>query len=262
MTRPRIRTLKPEASRDEKIGRLSRDARLLFFTGLVSLADDEGRMRAMPSALIGDVFPYDDDITPAKVTRWLGEIEREQLILRYKVDSVEYLAIRHFKRHQQINRPRPSVLPPPPDHRIVTENAVNGHGTISETAVMDRGVVIDDARSHAQARVPLRSLPVVVGANDHVASRAPEPPKPPDLRGLDWQAKKDAKAEHEAQAVGYEVDVVAWAAHHFPDAHPSQAKATVDWMRGRGLAVTVDSVREFGEQNPMWALHTPAGDAA
>lgn len=36
-SRPRIRTLKPECWQDEKIGQLSRDARLLF-VGLITMA--------------------------------------------------------------------------------------------------------------------------------------------------------------------------------------------------------------------------------
>lgn len=158
MTRPRIRTIKPEASQDESIGRLSRDARLLFFTGLVTLADDEGRLRAMPSTIIGHTFPYDDDVQPSRLRRWLDEIEREGLILRYASNGVEYLAIRHFKRHQRINRPSASVLPPPPDHNVVTENSWNGHGESDEKSLNDHVPVIDDSSPHAQARVPIPSL--------------------------------------------------------------------------------------------------------
>jgi hypothetical protein len=60
VSRPRIRTLKPEMWADEKVGALTRDARLLFI-GLITLADDAGRFRAMPSAILGHVFPYDLD---------------------------------------------------------------------------------------------------------------------------------------------------------------------------------------------------------
>jgi hypothetical protein len=58
--RPRIRTIKPEMWADEKVGQLSRDARLLF-VGLITMADDEGRLRGCPAAILGHVFPYDDD---------------------------------------------------------------------------------------------------------------------------------------------------------------------------------------------------------
>jgi len=58
MTRPRIRTLKPEMWADEKIGNLSRDARGLL-VGLVTVSDDEGRFRAQTALILGSVFPYD-----------------------------------------------------------------------------------------------------------------------------------------------------------------------------------------------------------
>ena len=46
---PRIRTIKPEFPQSETIGRLSRDARLLFLQ-LFTLVDDAGRARACRSA--------------------------------------------------------------------------------------------------------------------------------------------------------------------------------------------------------------------
>ena len=79
MSRPRIRTLKPELWQDEKIGNLSRDARLLFI-GLVTMADDEGRLRALPALILGHVFPYDTDAL-RKLEQWLEEIAHSGLVV-------------------------------------------------------------------------------------------------------------------------------------------------------------------------------------
>lgn len=146
MPRPRIRTIKPEMWADEKIGDLSHGARLLF-VGLITMADDEGRLRALSSAILGHVFPY-DEVTPAKLKRWVGELSGAGLIVTYKVDEKPYIAFRHWRRHQKINRPTESVLPAPPNHEIVTENSVNKTGEVTE-----------DSLSHAQARGsdPIRS---------------------------------------------------------------------------------------------------------
>jgi hypothetical protein len=124
-TRPRIRTLKPEMWADEKIGALSRDARLLF-VGLVTLADDEGRFRAMPSAILGHVFPYDEDAL-RKLEKWTRELERGHLLVRYQHAGVTYGALNGWSKHQKINRPNPSELPSPPSW--------NGHGEITEGSV-------------------------------------------------------------------------------------------------------------------------------
>lgn len=124
MSQPRIRTLKPECWQDEKIGALSRDARLLFI-GLITMADDEGRLRAQPSMLIGALFPW-DEISPRKVSQWLRELEAQRLVIRYETGGKPYLAVRNWRRHQRINRPSRSSLPPPPDPRIATTDSLNG----------------------------------------------------------------------------------------------------------------------------------------
>jgi hypothetical protein len=88
VSRPRIRTIKPETWHDEKIGTLSRDARLLF-VGLITMADDDGRLRGMPAAILGHVFPYDDD-APQQLEAWLADLERAALIVRYRVAGLPY----------------------------------------------------------------------------------------------------------------------------------------------------------------------------
>ena len=54
----RIRTIKPEFWKDERLSTLSRDARLLYIA-LWCESDDEGRLRGNQSYLHGALFPYD-----------------------------------------------------------------------------------------------------------------------------------------------------------------------------------------------------------
>jgi hypothetical protein len=177
MPRPRIRTVKPEMRQDERYGRMSRDARELF-NGLITMADDEGRLRAMPAAILGHVFPYDDD-APRKLDRWLREVIASGMVIAYEVDGVAYLAFRRWRRHQQINRPRASELPPPPDPDVAAENAVpiradtgNDHDSFTDNSVKDHVSVTDDDCAPAQARVPFRSLPSREEAEEAEPSRA------------------------------------------------------------------------------------------
>jgi 5-methylcytosine-specific restriction endonuclease McrA len=114
MSRPRIRTIKPELWQDEKVGGLSRDARLLFI-GLVTMADDEGRLRALPAVILGHCLPYDADAL-RKVETWLAEVAASGLVTRYVVDGTPYVQINGWTRHQVINRPTNSELPPAPGH--------------------------------------------------------------------------------------------------------------------------------------------------
>lgn len=120
MTRPRIRTLKPECWQDEAIGALSDKARLLW-VGLVTMADDAGRLRLLPSAVIGHVFPYDESVTAARLRKLLAECtaavtqEGKPLVMVYEHGGATYAWLTGWRKHQRINRVTPSELPPPPD---------------------------------------------------------------------------------------------------------------------------------------------------
>jgi hypothetical protein len=147
--RPRIRTIKPEMWSDEKIGQLSRDARLLF-VGLITMADDEGRLRALPAAILGHVFPYDADATAARLTKWMDELCASGLVVTYTVADRPYAVLPGWSKHQKINRANPSELPPCPFN--VTDVSRTCHGSITDSSVKTHGVVSDDARPRAQAR--------------------------------------------------------------------------------------------------------------
>jgi hypothetical protein len=110
--RPRIRTIKPEMWADEKVGQVSRDARLLF-VGLITMADDEGRLRGMPAAILGHVFPYDDDAL-RKLRAWLASSRRAASSCPTQHGGVTYFYLPGFVRHQVINKSKASTLPGPP----------------------------------------------------------------------------------------------------------------------------------------------------
>ncbi len=143
MSGPRIRTLKPEMWADERVGGLSRDGRLLW-TVLLTMADDEGRLRALAPGIIGHGYPY-GDATTGEVETWLAELAAAGLINRYEHAAVPYVAIYRWARHQKINRPTPSSLPAPPfSDGGRSEGSMNGHGRITE----------DSVRAHDLARAP------------------------------------------------------------------------------------------------------------
>lgn len=130
MSRARIRSIKPEIWEDERVGELSHGARLLY-VGLITMADDEGRLRALPASILGHVFPYDQD-APRKLDAWLGEVVDSGMVVRYQDGGKPYLAFRHWARHQRINRPSISLLPAPPDDEIREANSVNhDHETVA-----------------------------------------------------------------------------------------------------------------------------------
>ena len=87
----RIRTIKPEFPHSETVGKLSRDARLLFIQ-LWTIVDDAGRARAASRMLASLLYPYDDD-AGVRIDGWLDELERMSCIRRYEADGSQYLVI-------------------------------------------------------------------------------------------------------------------------------------------------------------------------
>jgi hypothetical protein len=97
----RIRTIKPEFWSDEKLGPLSPLARLVFL-GLVSQADDAGRLLDSPRLLNGVLFPYtEDDCTEA-----LGGLASVGVIARGRTTSGQpIIQIVGWSKHQRIEKP-------------------------------------------------------------------------------------------------------------------------------------------------------------
>lgn len=112
----RIRSIKPEFPQSESMGRVSRDARLLFLQ-LWTISDDEGRTRADSRMLASLLYPYDDgEDGHAKTSRreidsWLDELEREACLIRYQADGNTYLQICNWLKHQKIDKPTKSKIP-------------------------------------------------------------------------------------------------------------------------------------------------------
>lgn len=183
MSRPRIRTIKPDAWADEKLGgRTSRDGRLLFAV-LLTLADDEGRLRDLPAAILGHGYPYDED-APALLGGWLEELVTARLVQRYVVAGQAYLTLPGWSRHQVINRPSPSELPPPPDAPVSGPPDRTVHGTIREDSVTPPGSFIAGREGKGKERrtSPNPSSASAGGEQDPAVKAAPR--RTPALKAL------------------------------------------------------------------------------
>lgn len=121
---PRIRTIKPEFPQSESIGRIGREARLLFVQ-LWTICDDYGRTRAAPRFLAGQLYPYDDDATKL-LPKWLAELEREGLIQLYRVEGSAYLAVTGWAKHQRVDNAGKEMVPPPPPTPPVDPAEIRG----------------------------------------------------------------------------------------------------------------------------------------
>jgi hypothetical protein len=145
----RIRSIKPEFWSDEKLSECSLSARLLFI-GLWTFADDEGRMEYAPARIRMQIFPC-GSVTLLKVREFIRELTEHSLIRVYVVDGKEYLSIPNFTKHQKINRPTPSKLPPPSG--AITEDSVNPPGALSESSPLERrGKELERERGSLRSR--------------------------------------------------------------------------------------------------------------
>ncbi|MFF8659520.1 HNH endonuclease [Streptomyces huasconensis] len=111
---PRIRTVKPEFWEDELLGVVPRDARLLFIATF-NMADDEGILRWTPAYIKAQAFMYDDDLGPKEVDQLMRTLTDTGLVFPYVggVARQQMAVVVNFRKHQRINRPQKSKLPPP-----------------------------------------------------------------------------------------------------------------------------------------------------
>ena len=103
---------------------LSRDARL-FFIGLITIADDDGRFKANCSLLRSKIFPLDDEITSKSVEKLLEETVKAGLISTYKIEEEIFGYHPNWEKYQTLraDRKKDSSIPPPPSDRAIATKA-------------------------------------------------------------------------------------------------------------------------------------------
>lgn len=105
----RIRTIKPEFWQDEKLAPLDPVTRLVFL-GLISQADDAGRLLDNVKLLDGLLFSETDD----SCREALDTLARLSRITRYTTESGQrIIQITNWEIHQRVDRPSKHVLPGP-----------------------------------------------------------------------------------------------------------------------------------------------------
>jgi len=109
----RIRTVKPELHSSPSLGSCSIQARWVF-VGLLTVADDEGRIRDLPKMILGNLFPLDDNVTVDELVVWLNELEQVDCLRRYSAEGSNFIYLPNWKKHQRISKATPSRMPAPP----------------------------------------------------------------------------------------------------------------------------------------------------
>ena len=134
----RIRTIKPEWLDDERLVLAPATARVLSVS-LIVMADDAGRGRANVTMLAARVFPG-ETCPRTTAADSLACLVSARFVEVYEVDGQTYYQIRNWAKHQKIDRPKRSQLPPPPCN--VAE---------SKDSTIDRRAIVDSSTIHRRA---------------------------------------------------------------------------------------------------------------
>ena len=72
---------------NKKYARLSYQARLLL-VGIITTADDQGRIDADPFVLNGKLFVFDKEVSEEDIQTWLESLHNNNTIILYKDSEV------------------------------------------------------------------------------------------------------------------------------------------------------------------------------
>jgi hypothetical protein len=190
----RIRTIQPHFPKSRSMGRVSRDARLLFIQ-LWLVADDAGRLRLDHEALLEDLYPNDTD-APLFLTAWLDELEREKCIERYTVGDESFLRVVKWRKHQAVDRPSPSSYPAAPrEAREAREESPRRlmpsasepiprekRNWTSETLIEAAETIYDDALERGSATQKIQAVKLIGQTTGLLGTKREKPrPKSPPL---------------------------------------------------------------------------------
>ena len=128
----RIRTIKPEFFQDEKLSSMSMADRFIFL-GLISMADDAGRLLDNVKVIEAFIFPTTDD----RVHESLMNLAREGRIRRGKTSSGQkVIQILGWSKHQYVQHPNLKAALPElvEDTPLTTDAAVSHESFMNENS--------------------------------------------------------------------------------------------------------------------------------
>jgi hypothetical protein len=182
----RIRTIKPDFWTDEKLAECSIAARLLFI-GMWNFADDCGNLGRSSKKLKMQVFPAD----AIDCEQLVIELITHGMLTEYSVSGEKFLQIKNFLKHQLINRPSKSNIPPPkPEH------SDNTHGALTESSLTEgkgREGNGKEGRGGEREREPFSHTP------PPAASAPPDFSQNPQCSGQDSDPSEDAPSPEPAE---------------------------------------------------------------
>jgi len=141
----------------EQFGYLSQQARLLYI-GIITLADDDGRLKGSPHYLRGQIFPYDEDVSASTVEIWRDEIVAQKLITKYEVEGSTFLQHPKWSEYQTLRADRKKVSNIPSSDRVTT-NRQPDVGHVTAEGKVREGKLSKDKLSKIRSKAPDERTP-------------------------------------------------------------------------------------------------------
>jgi hypothetical protein len=155
---PRIRTLKPEIHQDEAVGELT-DSAFRLFIGLITQADDAGRLKGDPRLIGAQVWPYQPK-TVEEVDAWLEELFAAKLIQRYEVADKPYISLPSWSEHQRVDNAGKSRIPEPNtgDGKVSPRDPADGGGSLLDQGSGSKEQGAGEPAANAASAAPFQEI--------------------------------------------------------------------------------------------------------
>jgi len=172
----RIRTIKPSFFKSDDVSVLPLRARLTWI-GLWTQCDDQGRTKDHVKLIKADVWPL-DPVSLADIEEDLEVLARHGRIVRYEFGDERYLQVTNWTRHQKINRPTASHIPPPPLRPAPAEQYDSEpRGTSGYPQVRPHGALTEASRGEGKGREGKGDARELTEEPRPVDNSGPEPPR-------------------------------------------------------------------------------------
>ena len=122
--------IKPEFCSDGKLGKLSRDARLLFVLMWMH-SDDYGVISGSERFLLGNCFENDESVTNPMLKKWLNELTLLKFLIAFEADFKIWYKITNWERHQKVDKPSKRRNPVFKPKEPVSSDSEKGSETLS-----------------------------------------------------------------------------------------------------------------------------------
>ena len=134
-----------------QFSKLSNEAKLLYI-GMITIADDQGKLNGSPAYLRGQIFPYEDTLSVAQMEKIIQEIKKQKIIHCYKVKGTDYIAHPNWTRYQKLRKDRVKESEIPNDNRLSTRCQPNDGRLPAEEKRREVKVIEDKLKKEIKER--------------------------------------------------------------------------------------------------------------